>query len=443
MEQFSAVILAAGRGTRMCSALPKVLHPILGIPMLEHVSRQVRAAGADDLSVVVGHGSDQIRQNLEGTPVRTALQDPQRGTGHALLEALNQCPPRHSTLVVINGDLPDLDDQMIRQLVETHRGQGEALTMVIADVENPEGMGRVILENAQKSGSTDSIRQIVEQSDLDPGAPENHCVNLGMYALDPARILPILRPMVEEDLSDDDPGRESYLTRLVEVLHGAGMGVCGWNCGVSAQFAQVNDRRQLAQVSRTMQEKWQHHWMDRGVTIVDPLTTWIEVDVQIGQDTVIHPNTVIRRGVQVGERCEIGPFAHLRAGTVLEDEVIVGDFVEVNRTRMETGSKAKHLAYLGDSQVGANANIGAGAVIANYDGQNKHATEIGEGAFIGSGSVVVAPGKIGAEATVAAGALVPPGKSVDAGTTVKGVPARLHKNSDEDRAQICEDEKGN
>ena len=443
MDQFSAVILAAGRGTRMRSSTPKVLHPILGIPMLDHVSRQICAAGSDDLTVVVGHGADQIRKHLKDSDVRTALQDPQRGTGHALLEALDQSAPRHYTLVVINGDLPDLDSGMIRKLVETHRQQGQPMTIVTGTVNEPRGMGRVISAPESDTGETCAVSQIVEEADLEPGSPEIHRVNLGIYAFDPSRILPLLRPMVEEDLSDEDPAKEAYLTRLVEVLCEAGMGVCGWDCGVSTNFAQVNDRRQLAQVSRMMQEKWQQHWMDQGVTIVDPLTTWIEVDVELGQDTVIQPNTVIRSGVQVGERCEIGPFAHLRSGTVLGDEVIVGDFVEVNRSRMETGSKAKHLAYLGDTQVGKKANIGAGAVIANYDGKDKHPTTIGEGAFIGSGSVVVAPGEIGSGATVAAGALVPPGKSVEPGTTVKGVPARLHKKAEEDRETICEDEKGN
>ena len=443
MDQFSAVILAAGRGTRMRSSIPKVLHPILGIPMLDHVTRQIRDAGSDDLTVVVGHGADQIREHLKGTEVRTALQDPQRGTGHALLEALNQAPPRHSTLVVINGDLPDLDSTLVRQLVETHRQQGEAMTMVTGIVDEPFGMGRVISDSADNASSTSSVRRIIEQADLEANATEIHCVNLGVYAFDPAKILPLLRPMVEEDLADGDPQKEAYLTRLVEILVDAGIGVCGWDCGVSANFAQVNDRRQLAQVSRMMQEKWQQQWMDQGVTIVDPRTTWIEFDVSMGQDTVIHPHTVIRKGVQVGARCEIGPFAHLRSGTVLGDEVIIGDFVEINRSHMETGSKAKHLAYLGDTQVGQNANIGAGAVIANYDGKNKHSTRIGEGAFIGSGSVVVAPGEIGDGATVAAGALVPPGKNVEPGTTVKGVPARLHKSADEDREKICEDEKGN
>lgn len=395
------------------------------------------------MTVVVGHGADQIREHLGDRDVRTALQDPQRGTGHAVLEAFVQSPPKHSTVVVVNGDLPDLDPSLISGLVSQHQGQESSMTVTTGCVDQPFGMGRVMHRgNATDEGSS-RLAKIVEQADLDPDGDEIHLVNLGIYAFDVRKILPILRPMVEADLSTDDPQKESYLTRIVELLAENDSPAQGWDCGVSAGFAQVNDRRQLAQVSRQMQTRWQNHWMDQGVTIVDPANTWIEMDVSIGQDSVIYPNTVIRRGVTVGNRCEIGPFAHLRSGTVLEDEVIVGDFVEVNRSRMAKGSKAKHLAYLGDTQVGEKANIGAGAVIANYDGVDKHPTVIGEGAFIGSGSVVVAPGKIGSGATVAAGALVPPGKDVDPDTTVKGVPARLHKNHDEENTRISEDEKGN
>ncbi|MGB1662695.1 MAG: NTP transferase domain-containing protein, partial [Planctomycetota bacterium] len=164
MDQFSAVILAAGRGTRMRSSTPKVLHPILGIPMLDHVSRQICAAGSDDLTVVVGHGADQIRKHLEGSEVRTALQDPQRGTGHALLEALDQASPRHSTLVVINGDLPDLDSEMIGNLVETHRQQGQPMTIVTGTVDEPRGMGRVISSPESDSAETCAVSRIVEEA---------------------------------------------------------------------------------------------------------------------------------------------------------------------------------------------------------------------------------------------------------------------------------------
>ncbi|OUU19606.1 MAG: hypothetical protein CBC13_12175 [Planctomycetia bacterium TMED53] len=436
MDQFSAVILAAGRGTRMRSSLPKVLHPLLGVPMLDHVFQHLREAGASDVIVVVGHGSDQIREHLRDADVRVAIQDPQRGTGHALLEALDQCPPRNQTVVVVNGDLPDLDSALVKRLVEQQVSNSAALTVTCGKVDHPQGMGRII------RSADAQISKITEEADLQASEREIQEVNLGLYALDHRQVLPVLRPMVEEDLSTDDSSKEAYLTRLVECLGIAGLHCQGWDCGISSEFAQVNDRRQLAEVSRLLQTRWQNHWMDQGVTIVDPSSTWIEMGVEIGQDTTIEPHTVIRRGVVIGQRCEIGPFAHIRSGTTLEDDVIVGDFVEVNRSRMATGSKAKHLAYLGDVSVGEKANIGAGAVIANYDGTHKHGTEIGNKAFIGSGSVIVAPGSIGSEAVVAAGALVPPGRVVEPGTTVMGVPAKVREDDRNKSDQICEDEKG-
>jgi len=437
MGQFSAVILAAGRGTRMRSSMPKVLHPLLGVPMLDHVLNHLRTAGADDITVVVGHGSDQVCSHLDGSGVQTALQDPQRGTGHAVLESLMQSPPRHSTIVVVNGDLPDIDPDIIGGLVSHHHQEESALTVTTGIVQNPQGMGRVM-----RHPDTGWLTKIIEEADLPSDEPENFEVNLGIYAMDHKRVLPLLRPMVEEDLSSEDPAKESYLTRIVECLHDSEHPVQGWDCGIPHQFAQVNDRRQLAQVARKMQTDLQNFWMDQGVSIVDPVTTWIEAGVHIGEDTIIQPHTMIRKGVSIGQRCEIGPFAHIRSGTVLESDVVVGDFVEVNRSHMAAGSKAKHLAYLGDAQIGEKANIGAGAVIANYDGSQKHATDIGEKAFIGSGSVIVAPGSIGAGAVVAAGALVPPGKIVEPGTTVIGVPARLRKSDQEINTRICEDEKG-
>jgi len=414
----STIILAAGRGSRMKSDLPKVLHQILGIPMIELVTEKVSQVGSDDLTLVLGHGADQVQRALGETSIRSAIQDPQRGTADAVLAALLQQPPVHPDVLVVNGDLPDLDPELLTRFVADHRSGGSAFSVASARVADPQGMGRIV-----RNDRGDFVA-IVEQQDADEDVGRIDEVNLGLYMLQVDPLLPLLEEMVSQDLSVADPAAESYLTRVVEVMVQKSLSVAAIPVAADRQFLQVNDRRGLARVSRVFQDRLQEQLLDAGVTIVDPLTTWIELGVEIGSDTVIHPQTVIRRGVQVGRHCEIGPFAHLRGGTVIEDDVKVGDFVEINRSHLECGVRAKHLAYLGDTRVGSGANIGAGAVIANYDGTHKSSTVIGERAFIGSGSVIVAPGEIGADAVVGAGAVVPPGKTVEPGTVVIGVPAR-------------------
>ena len=412
----STIILAAGRGSRMKSDLPKVLHQILGIPMIELVTEKVSQVGSDDLTQVLGHGADQVQRALGETSIRSAIQDPQRGTADAVLAALLQQPPVHPDVLVVNGDLPDLDPELLTRFVADHRSGGAAFSVA-------QGMGRIV-----RNDRGDFVA-IVEQQDADEVVGRIDEVNLGLYMLQVDTLLPLLEEMVSQDLSVADPAAESYLTRVVEVMVQKSLSVAAIPVAADRQFLQVNDRRGLARVSRVFQDRLQEQLLDAGVTIVDPLTTWIELGVEIGSDTVIHPQTVIRRGVQVGRHCEIGPFAHLRGGTVIEDDVKVGDFVEINRSHLECGVRAKHLAYLGDARVGSGANIGAGAVIANYDGTHKSSTVIGERAFIGSGSVIVAPGEIGSDAVVGAGAVVPPGKIVEPGTVVIGVPARkLNQN---------------
>ncbi|MGE4619057.1 MAG: NTP transferase domain-containing protein [Planctomycetota bacterium] len=419
--QFSAVILAAGHGSRMKSKLPKVLHQVLGVPIIDSVIHRVREAGAEDITVVVGHEAQVVESHLSPSDVRIARQDVQSGTAHALLAALQQQTPLHRHVLVLNGDLPDLDPaelQMnVRKLCETDA----AFAVSSCRVSHPHGMGRMV-----RSGDG-ALTNIIEEQDADAETKQIDEVNLGIYSLDTAVVADHLAKMVGDDLAADSARQESYLPRLVEILNHEGLGVVVHPSMAGQQFLQVNDRQGLARVSRVMQDKLQQQLMSAGVTIVDPATTWIESEVEIGQDTLIHPQTVIRRGVRIGRNCEVGPFAHLRSGSILEDDVKVGDFVEINRSHLSTGVRAKHLAYLGDATVGQRVNIGAGVVVANYDGKNKSATVIGEGAFVGSGSVVVAPGDIGKDSIVGAGAVVPPGRPVEPGSTVVGVPARKIK----------------
>lgn len=430
---FSAILLAAGRGSRMKSRRPKVLHEILGVPMIEVVTRSVRDSGAVDLVVVLGHGADEVRGCLDDGSARIAIQEKQLGTADALLAALRQQPPAHPQVLVVNGDLPDLNPTLLASFVAHHKKTSSVFSVATARVADPAGMGRIVRD---QTGDFISIVEEEQASDTERAIDE---VNLGLYVLDAEKVKPYLEKMVAGD-SGSSAG-ESYLTRLVEELVQRSMVVDAIGVGVDQQFLQVNDRVGLARVSRNIQDRVQQQFLEQGVTIVDPATTWIEFEVSIGQDTVIHPQTIVRRNVQVGENCEIGPFAHLRSGTVIGDDVKVGDFVEINRSELADGVRAKHLAYLGDTKVERGANIGAGAVVANYDGDKKSPTTIGENAFIGSGSVIVAPGKIGAGAVVAAGAVVPPGREVRPGTTVLGVPARERNSQKDLTGDVREDER--
>ncbi len=432
--KFDALLLAAGRGSRMKSALPKVLHEILGTPMIELVIDRVRDAGAQEVTLVLGHQSSLIREAVADKKVSDAIQEPQRGTAHAVLMGLQADSGDNDQVLIVNGDLPDLDGEVIRQLVSSHLQGDAAFSVATCIVDQPAGMGRIV------RGDDRSLKSVVEEQEADPQQKLISEVNLGVYMIQRSKVMPILTEMVSEDLVQADA--ESYLTRLVEVLVANSVAVAAIEVPVDQQFLQVNDRLGLAQVSRVLQDRIHRQLLEGGVTIVDPASTWIEFGVEIGQDSVIHPQTVIRRGVMVGQGCEIGPFAHLRSGTVIEDDVKIGDFVEVNRSVLRSGVRAKHLAYLGDADVGSGANIGAGAVIANYDGTKKSATVIGEGAFVGSGSVIVAPADIGDGAVVGAGAVVPPGKRVEAGSTVVGVPARRMTSKDDDISSKKIDERG-
>ena len=290
----STIILAAGRGSRMKSDLPKVLHQILGIPMIELVTEKVSQVGSDDLTLVLGHGADQVQRALGETSIRSAIQDPQRGTADAVLAALLQQPPVHPDVLVVNGDLPDLDPELLTRFVADHRSGGSAFSVASARVADPQGMGRIV-----RNDRGDFVA-IVEQQDADEDVGRIDEVNLGLYMLQVDPLLPLLEEMVSQDLSVADPAAESYLTRVVEVMVQKSLSVAAIPVAADRQFLQVNDRRGLARVSRVFQDRLQEQLLDAGVTIVDPLTTWIELGVEIGSDTVIHPQTVIRRGVQVG-----------------------------------------------------------------------------------------------------------------------------------------------
>lgn len=409
-----AIILAAGHGKRMKSETAKVLHEVCGRPMIRYVVEAARGAGAKTIVVVVGFGADQVRASLSGEPdVLFATQTKQLGTGdavkacHAVLEGY-----RGPALILV-GDEPLIRPQPLADLLARQREDQAACLLGTAVVPDPTGFGRILRDSAGR------FLRIVEERDCNPEEKRIKEINPSCYVFD----LPGLWDALDK-LDTRNAQGEYYLTDAPDWLQSMERKVVALPVLEPDDILGINTRQHLAQANAIMQARIQDHWMTEGVSIVDPRNTYIDGRAKIGQDTVIYPFSVISGTVAIGSKCRIGPFAHLREGTVLEDGVEVGAFVEVSRSHLEPGARARHLAYLGDAHVGPSVNIGATAVTANYDGREKHRTTIGADAQVGSGAVLVAPVTIGAGATIGANAVVTKGRHVADGETVVGVPAR-------------------
>ncbi|HLY10087.1 MAG TPA: NTP transferase domain-containing protein [Planctomycetota bacterium] len=417
LDNVKAVVLAAGKGVRMKSERPKVLHEILGRPVLDFVLRNLRLAGVQDIIVVVGHQAEKVQAAAPGC--RFAEQKIQKGTGHALLAAGEALRGYTGDLFVVAGDAPLIGPDTLRRLLEDHRAKKRAATFLSACLDDPTGYGRVVRDK-----SSGAFLRFAEESDATPEEKNISECNSGTYLFDAAAVTEALREVRPENAKG-----ELYLTDALAVMVAKGRAVDGVRSIKPTEIYGINSRRDLVAATNFIRWKILEYHMDNGVTVIDPSTTFIEEDVTIGQDTVIQPFTVIRRGVVIGKDCSVGPFAQLQPGTVLEDDAHVGNFVEVKKSRLGSHTKAKHLAYLGDAIIGARVNIGAGTITANYDGVNKHPTVIEDGVHIGSNSVLVAPVRIGKGAKTGAGAVVVRGE-VPAGAVFVGVPARaIQKNT--------------
>ncbi len=445
-----ALVLAAGKGTRMKSALPKVLHPICGEPMLAHVLRALRDAGIDDVTVVA---SPELRAHLDGMggggPLRAVIQEPQLGTGHAVQIALAELAPGEGPLLICSGDMPLVTGNLLRRVLDalaSHDGGAgrAACALVTARMPLPSSFGRIVRDGGGR------VRAIVEARDAAPEQLAIDEMNAAIYAFDE----PLLRAALPQ-LSNANAQREYYLTDAIALAVAQGYAVLPVVCEDYRITLGINDRVELAAARRTMNAQLCERWMRDGVTIEDPETTYLERGVELARDVTILHNTVLRGRTRVGEgatigpdselvdalvgprcivrravitqstlgeRVIVGPFAHLRPGTVLEDGVHIGNYVEVKKSRLGKGTKANHLTYLGDAQIGRNVNVGAGTVTCNYDGVHKHETKIGDDAFIGTNSSLVAPIEIGAGALTGAGAVVI--RDVAPGERVVGNPAR-------------------
>ena len=429
MPDTYVVILAAGKGTRMKSAIPKVLHRAAGLTLIERVLRTADAVAPIKSVLVVGHQADLVRAALTGrSKLRFALQSPQLGTGHALLQAEPELTGTTGTLVLLSGDVPLLRPETLIRLVRTHGERGATATVVTARVERPDGYGRIVRQDGK-------IAAIVEHKDASPEERQIDEINSGIYAFDLAPLFPALR-----SIGSANAQGEYYLPDLVRIYRARGLGVETVTVDEPNEILGVNSRRELAEVAEIMNRQRNVALMESGVTLVDPATVYVGPEVEIGPDTIIHPGVHLEGRTRIGSGCEIhssvrivdstveddvtinnfclilestvsrgakvGPFAHIRPQSTVGEDAHVGNFVELKKTVLGRGSKANHLTYLGDSTIGERVNVGAGTITCNYDGVAKHQTVIEDGAFIGSDSQLVAPVRVGRGAYVAAGSTV-------------------------------------
>jgi bifunctional UDP-N-acetylglucosamine pyrophosphorylase/glucosamine-1-phosphate N-acetyltransferase len=430
----TVIVLAAGEGKRMKSALPKVLHPILGRSLVGHVLSAAEPLLADQTLAVVGYGAEQVRGHLaEFYPTTTAvLQAEQRGTGHAVRVALP--PAVTGTVIVLNGDLPLVRPQTLVALVAAHEAAGNAATLLSAEVADPSGLGRVVQ-------GPKGLEKIVEERDATPDERAIREINAGAYAFDAL----LLRDALDQISADNDQGEE-YLTDVLGLLVAAGHPVATHLADDPDEALGANDRAQLAQLRALLRDRINGAWMRAGVTMLDPATTWVDVTVTLDRDVVIEPNTQLRGGTvieegalvgpdttltdvyvsagasvvrahgygaHIGPGSSVGPYAYLRPGTLLGAHGKIGTFVETKNAEIGTGTKVPHLSYVGDATIGEHTNIGAATVFVNYDGVDKHRTVIGDHARTGADNMFVAPVEVGDGAYTGAGTVVrrsvPPG----------------------------------
>ena len=423
------IILAAGRGTRMRSARPKVLHPLAGLPLIEHVARAADRLRPERVGLVIGHQAERVRAALSHRPsLAFARQDEQRGTGHALLQAEPLFAGLTGTLVVLSGDVPLIGPGTLEQLVRTHEGKRAALTVLTAAVARPYGYGRIVRADGR-------LARIVEERDASASQRQLKEINGGIYALD----LPPLFEAIRE-IPPAGASNETYLPDLVRIYRQRGLPVETVEVAAPDEVRGINSQTELAEVKRIVRQTRNEELMAAGVTIEDPATTYIDMDVAVGPDTVVHPGVFLQGRTSVGARCElhagvrivdstvgddvtvrnhcviegatlargaeVGPFAHLRPGAAIGETAKVGNFVEIKKSSLGPGSKANHLSYLGDAAIGEGVNVGAGTITCNYDGKRKHPTTVGDRVFIGSGTQLVAPVTLGDDAYVGAGSCV-------------------------------------
>ncbi len=429
MDDIHVVVLAAGKGTRMKSQVPKVLHRISGFALIERVLRTADALSPASVTLVVGHGADEVKASLASrTTLRFVTQEPQLGTGHALLQTRSVLEGKPGVVVLLSGDVPLLTSHTLRSLIDMHRQSQAAATVITAEMPRPFGYGRIVRANGR-------ISRIVEERDASPAQRKITEINSGIYAFE---LEPLFGTL--DSIGTANNQGEYYLPDLVAIYRKQKRTVATWTVERAQEIRGINSRTELAEVSAMVRQQKNEELMAAGVTLIDPATTYVDSDVVVGADTVIHPCVFLEGSTRIGAACEIhsgsrivnstlgdrvcvrnhtvvtdstvaagaflGPFAHIRPGSQVGEDVHIGNFVELKKTSMGKGAKANHLAYLGDATIGSATNVGAGTITCNYDGEKKHRTVIGNNVFIGSNSTLVAPVTLADGSYIAAGSAV-------------------------------------
>ena len=424
---FTSVILAAGMGTRMKSKMPKVLHKVCGKPLSKWVIDASKAAGADKVCAVVGHKAETVKEVL-GDVCEFALQTEQKGTGHAVMQAIDVIKNSKGEVVILNGDTPLITAETINKAIEYHKNNGNQATVITAILDDATGYGRIIRDN------DGSVLKIVEQKDASEEEKKINEVNSGMYVFDAQSLVYAL-----DKITPNNAQGEYYLTDTLEILLSAGKKIGGYAISDNDEIRGINDRVQLNEAEKIMQKRINEYHMRNGVTMCNPESVYIEDGVEIGNDTEICQNVTIKSGTKIGSDCvigsgsmldravihdgvdvlssvilesevdegtHVGPFAYIRPNCHVGKEVKVGDFVELKNSNIDDGTKISHLTYIGDSDVGKRVNFGCGTVTCNYDGKKKYRTTIGDDCFVGCNTNFVSPINVGDGVYIAAGSTI-------------------------------------
>lgn len=394
MQEIVAIVMAAGKGTRMKSKKSKLVHKIYGKEIIRRTVENAKKAGIEEVITVVGYQKEQIQEVL-GDSVKYAIQDEQLGTGHAVMKVAKLLEGKNGKVLILNGDHPIMRPETLRNLVEESNKRGESATILTMVHNQVIPYGKIIHD------TNGMIREIVEHKDCNVEQLQIKEVNLGMYCFDIQDLLEALKY-----LKNDNAQKEYYLTDVIKIMYDKGLKTGSIVVSDNAEVLGINDRMDLQILTKALQLRINTEHMKNGVTIEDINNTYIYDDVEIGIDTIIHPNTTIKSGVVIGEDCEIGPNAYIREGCRLSDKVKIGSFVEIKKAIIGEGAKVPHLSYMGDCEIGAKTNIGCGTITCNYDGFNKSKTIIGEHSFIGSNTNLVAPVTLGKNTFVAAGSTI-------------------------------------
>jgi bifunctional UDP-N-acetylglucosamine pyrophosphorylase / glucosamine-1-phosphate N-acetyltransferase len=422
-----AVILAAGQGTRMKSKLYKVLHPVCGKPMVQHVVDQISKLNIEEVVTVIGHGAEKVKAQL-GDQSKYTLQEKQLGTAHAVMQAKEMLAGKQGVTIVVCGDTPLIKAETMEALFKQHSDTNAKATILTAWTNEPTGYGRIIRDEQGH------VKRIVEHKDATEEERKVNEINTGTYCFDNYALFQAL-----ENVSNDNVQGEYYLPDVIEIMKKQDETVTAYQTSDFEETLGVNDRVALSEAERILRKRINEGHMRNGVTIINPTNTYIAPDVEIGQDSILYPGTIITGKTVIGSDCEIGPsseikdcqignetvirqsvahdssigsfvnigpFAHIRPSSEIHDEVKIGNFVEIKKTVFGKGSKASHLSYIGDAEVGQDVNIGCGTITVNYDGKNKFLTKIEDGVFIGCNSNLVAPVTIGKGSYIAAGSTI-------------------------------------